>query len=356
MALLEVRDLVTTFYTEGGVIRAVDDVSYAIERGETVGIVGESGAGKSVLCLSLMRLLRDPGRIDAGEIRFKGEDVLAMDDERLRAFRGEEVAMVFQDAQTALNPVYSVGHQVAEAVQAHRHVSDTEARDRAIALLERVGIPEAADRYSDYPHQFSGGMQQRVVIAIALSCDPDLLIADEPTTALDVTIEAQILELLEELAAETDMAVQLVSHDLGVVAGLCDRVMVMYAGRIVEKAPVEELYYDPHHPYTAGLMASIPRLGDRREELETIPGTMPDLVEVPTGCRFHPRCPYAEEICHQRAPPLLDVETGTSMAPLERAHGASCLAYDDDLGDRRPTVDFDVVVRDTSGDQEGPEP
>lgn len=351
MALLEVRDLRTSFYTEEGVIRAVDGVSYSIERGEMFGIVGESGAGKSVLCLSLLRLIDEPGRIDAGEILFKGEDVLEMDKASLRELRGAEMAMVFQDPQTALNPVFTVGEQIAEAVQAHRSVSKAAARDRAIEMLERVGIPDARDRYGDYPHQFSGGMQQRVMIAIALSCDPALVIADEPTTALDVTIEAQILDLLADLASEFDTAVQLISHDLGVIAGICDRVMVMYAGSAVEKAPVEGLYYDPMHPYTVGLMSAIPRIGDSRDRLETIPGRMPDLVDVPPGCRFHPRCPYATEVCTRRDPPLFDAKKGEEVASLSRRHAAACLAYDDGLGPDRPEVDFDVLV-----DRDDPSP
>ena len=343
MVLLEVEDLVTRFYTEDGVVNAVDGVSYSIERGEKFGVVGESGAGKSVMSLSLMRLIDSPGRIESGEIRFKGENILEMSDEELRQLRGGEIAMVFQDPQTALNPVYTVGEQIAEAVRIHEDVTDSQAKERAIEMLETVGIPDARDRYSDYPHQFSGGMQQRAVIAVALSCDPDLIIADEPTTALDVTIEAQILDLLEELADEFDTAVQLITHDLGVVAGLCDRVMVMYAGEAVEKAPVEELYYDPKHPYTVGLMTSIPRIGDERDRLDTIPGTMPDLVDVPPGCSFHPRCPYAEEVCSRKEPPLADIATGKEADGLSRLHAAACLAY---TGDLDGELDFEVVVRD----------
>ncbi|MDQ2049856.1 ABC transporter ATP-binding protein [Natronolimnohabitans sp. A-GB9] len=347
MALLEVEDLVVQFYTEDGTVRAVDGISYEIDRGETVALVGESGAGKSVTCLSLLRLLERPGEIVSGEIRFDGRDVLGLSDEELRDLRGNEIAMVFQDPSAALNPVYTVGEQIAEAIRAHEDVTDETARRRAIDLLERVEIPDAASRYSEYPHEFSGGMQQRVVIAMALSCEPDLLVCDEPTTALDVTIEAGILELLEDLAAEFDTAIQLVSHDLGVVAGLCDRVQVMYAGEIVERAPTEELYYDPKHPYTVGLMASIPRIGDDRDELPTIPGSMPDLVDVPTGCRFHPRCPYAEEACRLRAPSLVDVETGVPAdEPAPNDHLAACHEYTDDLVDG---LDYEVVVEDGGG-------
>jgi len=296
MALLEVENLETNFYTEDGVVSAVDGVSYQINRGEAFGVVGESGAGKSVTSLSVMRLIEDPGRIEAGEIRFKGRDLLSMSDEELRDIRGNEIAMVFQDPLTALNPVYTVGEQIAEAVRHHRDVSKAQARERSVEMLDQVGIPDPDQRFDQYPHEFSGGMQQRVVIAMALSCDPDLLICDEPTTALDVTIEAQILELLDDLSEEFDMAIQLITHDLGVVAGLCDRVMVMYAGSVAEQGDVEDIYYDPKHPYTVGLMSSIPRIGDSRERLDTIPGTMPDLVQLPPGCSFHPRCPYAEEV------------------------------------------------------------
>ncbi len=331
MALLEVEDLEVRFYTEDGVVNAVDGVSYRIERGEKFGVVGESGAGKSVTALSVMRLIDNPGQIEGGEIRFKGENLLDMDEEEIRSIRGSEIAMVFQDAQTALNPVYSVGEQIAEAIRLHLGYDDEAARDRTIEMLERVGIPDPADRYSDYPHQFSGGMQQRAVIAMALSCDPDLLICDEPTTALDVTIEAQILELLDELADEFGTAIQLITHDLGVVAETCDRVMVMYAGKPVEKAPVEDIYYDPKMPYTVGLMSSIPRIGDERDRLQTIPGTMPDLIQLPPGCSFHPRCPYAEEVCTQIEPPLVDPETGEPAEGVDAERGAACLAYTGDL-------------------------
>ncbi|WP_255169557.1 ABC transporter ATP-binding protein [Natrononativus amylolyticus] len=341
MTLLEVNDLTVRFYTQEGVVNAVDGLSYSIESGEKFGVVGESGAGKSVTALSLMRLIENPGRIESGEILFKGRNILEMSEREVRDIRGNEIAMIFQDAQTALNPVYTVGEQIAEAIRHHLDFDDDEARERTIQLLDKVGIPEAETRYSDYPHEFSGGMQQRAVIAMALSCDPDLLLCDEPTTALDVTIETQILDLIEDLADDFDTAVQLITHDLGVVAEVCDRVMVMYAGKPVEKAPVEELYYDPKHPYTVGLMSSIPRVGDTRERLQTIPGTMPDLVELPPGCSFHPRCPFAEEVCTQREPPLLDLETGTDVtAASERA--AACLEY---TGDLETGLDYEVEVR-----------
>ncbi|MXR52199.1 ATP-binding cassette domain-containing protein [Halovenus sp. WSH3] len=344
MAMLEVEDLNVRFYTEDGVVKATNDLSYQIEAGERFGIVGESGAGKSVTSLSLLRLIDSPGVIESGEIRFKGQNLLELSDEEMRQIRGNEISMIFQDAETALNPAYTVGEQIAEAVRYHLDMDEEEARERSIELLEDVGIPDAAERYSDYPHQFSGGMQQRAVIAMALSCDPDLILADEPTTALDVTIEAQILTLLEEIAEKFDTAIQFITHDLGVVAEFCDRVMVMYAGHPVEIGTVEEIYYDPQHPYTVGLMSSIPRIGDDSERLQTIPGRMPDLIEMPPGCNFHPRCPYAEEICTQLSPELVDVETGQEAAPDDRnQHAAACLAH---TGELAGSLDYEVTVRD----------
>ena len=341
MALLEVDDLTVQFYTEDGVVTAADELSFTVESGEKFGVVGESGAGKSVTALSLMRLIEEPGRITDGEIRFKGEDILSMSESEVRSIRGNEMAMIFQDAQTALNPVYTVGEQISEAVRHHLDYSEADARDRAVQLMDDVGIPEPDARYDDYPHQFSGGMQQRVVIATALSCDPDLLIADEPTTALDVTIEAKILDLIENLADEYDTAVQLITHDLGVIAEVCDRVMVMYAGKPVEKAPVDDLYYDPKHPYTVGLMSSIPRVGEQRDRLQTIPGTMPDLVELPSGCSFHPRCPFAEDACTRKGPPLVDHETGQAADGDTDQHVAACLEY---TGDLVEGLDYQVDV------------
>ncbi|WP_418282146.1 ABC transporter ATP-binding protein [Halorubrum sp. DTA98] len=342
MAMLEVEDLNVRFYTEDGIVKATNDLSYQIEAGERFGVVGESGAGKSVSSLAVMRLIDHPGVIESGEIRFKGENVLEMSQEEVRSLRGNEIAMIFQDAETALNPSYTVGEQIAEAIRLHLDMDEAAARERAIETLESVGIPDAAARYTDYPHEFSGGMQQRVVIAMALSCDPDLIIADEPTTALDVTIEAQILDLLEEVAEEYDTAIQLITHDLGVVAEFCDRVMVMYAGHPVEMAPVEELYYNPQHPYTVGLMSSIPRIGDGRERLQTIPGRMPDLIEMPPGCNFHPRCPYAEEACTRAEPALVNVETGEVANAAEHAEqSAACLAH---TGELLGELDYEVLV------------
>ncbi len=433
MALLEVEELTVNFYTSEGVVTAVDDLSYTIERGEKFGVVGESGAGKSVTALSLLGLIESPGEIERGSVRFCDPDTVetledaypshVVDTEQLRAehdiddvadrleerglsgsaltgtrhhedtnphrllvdgevgfrdlidrghattiglideddfivhdgddhyvellrapeaavrrLRGNNLSMIFQDAQTALNPVYTIGEQIAEAIRHHLDYDRGAAKERAIELLDRVGIPDAENRYADYPHEFSGGMQQRAVIAMALSCDPDVIIADEPTTALDVTTEAKILELLEELADEFDTAVQLITHDLGVIAELCDRVMVMYAGQPVEKAPVEALYYDPKHPYTVGLMSSIPRIGDDRDRLQAIPGMMPDLIETPTGCRFHPRCPYAEESCKRKEPRMVEFDADES-----KGHSAKCLEY---TGELEEGIDYTVTIED----------
>ena len=343
MALLEVEDLVVEFSTDDGVVRAVDGISYQLRAGETVGLVGESGAGKSAASRALLRLLDGAGEIVDGEIRFRGREVRDLSSDELRAIRGDEIAMVFQDAGAALNPVYTVGEQIAETIRTHEDVTDGEARDRTIGLLERVGIPKPATRYSDYPHEFSGGMQQRAVIAMALSCDPAVLICDEPTTGLDVTVQAGLLELLAELATESETAIQLVTHDLGVVAELCDRVLVQYAGEIVERAPVEDLYYDPKHPYTVGLLAATPRLGDDRDRLPTIPGSAPDLVAPPTGCRFHPRCPYAEDCCASRRPSLVDPASGRPDDGEPETHVAACLEY---TGDLEAGLDYEVQRRD----------
>ncbi|OYR59403.1 ABC transporter ATP-binding protein [Halorubrum halodurans] len=348
-ALLEVEDLTVRFYTEEGVVTAVDGLSYRVEAGETFGVVGESGAGKSVAALSLLGLIDDPGRVERGEVRFKGEDLLSIDEFALRSVRGDEIGVVFQDARAALNPVYTVGEQIAETIEHHLGYEPAAAKARAIRLLDRVGIADPEARYAAYPHELSGGMCQRATIAMALSCEPDLIVADEPTTALDVTVEARILELLAELADEFDVAVQLVSHDLGVIAGTCDRAMVMYAGRAVETAPIEELYYDPKHPYTAGLMSAIPRIGDDRDRLETVPGTMPDLIEVPSGCRFHPRCPFAEEACARTDPALVDPETGEA-ATFDDDRAAACLEYTEGLSGG---LDYSVEVDGERGRKRG---
>ena len=351
MALLEVNDLTVEFYTPEGVVTAVDSLSYRVERGEKFGVVGESGAGKSVSALALLQLIDEPGRIESGEIRFEGEDLLELSEKEMQHIRGRKIAMIFQDAQTTLNPVYTVGEQIGEAMRHHLGYDTEEAKAETIELLDTVGIPDAASRYSDYPHEFSGGMQQRVVIAMALSCDPDLLIADEPTTALDVMTEAKILEELKELADEFDTAVQLITHDLGVIAEVCDRVMVLYAGQAVETAPVEDLFFDPTHPYTVGLMASIPRIGTGDERLQTISGTMPDLIQVPSGCSFHPRCPFVEEVCRLKEPPLVDLESGpeterAAESGPETERAARCLAYTGELANE---LSFTVNVEDPVG-------
>ncbi|HYL20307.1 MAG TPA: ABC transporter ATP-binding protein [Gemmatimonadales bacterium] len=316
--LLRVRDLKTYFVTEhgSGTARAVDGVSFDVKPGETLGIVGESGCGKTVTSLSILRLIPEPpGHIRPGSfIEFEGRNILTLEPRDLRAVRGNQIAMIFQEPMTSLNPVFTVGDQIGEAAIVHQHLSRSAARRRAIEMLRLVGIPDPEERVDHYPHQMSGGMRQRVMIAMALVCHPKLLIADEPTTALDVTIQAQILELLERLQAELGMAVMLITHDLGVVAGTADRVLVMYAGQVVEQAPTTGLFAHPLHPYTEGLLAAVPRLdapssrptAGGRGRLHTIPGQVPAATDWPDGCRFHPRCPYAWDRCRAEEPPLLD--------------------------------------------------
>jgi peptide/nickel transport system ATP-binding protein len=309
--LLEIRDLVTEFATDHGRVRAVDGVSFEIPRRGTLGVVGESGCGKSVTALSIMRLIASPpGRIAAGEIRYGGKNLLALSAEEMRRIRGNRIAMIFQEPMTSLNPVFTVGDQVAEAVRLHQKKSRTEARDSAIAMFRLVGIPSPEDRVDAYPHQLSGGMRQRVMIAMALACKPDLLIADEPTTALDVTIQAQILDLLRSLQAELGMSILLITHDLGVVSETCDEVVVMYAGRIVERATTEALFEAPRHHYTAGLLRSVPSYGEGtavadRKRLVEIKGMVPALHELSKGCKFVDRCPAAQELCRTEEPALL---------------------------------------------------
>ena len=309
-ALLSVRDLRTYFVTErgGGIARAVDGVSFDLYPGETLGIVGESGCGKTVTSLSILRLIPEPPGYIRPEsvIEFEGRNLLALAPPELRAVRGNRIAMIFQEPSSALNPVLKVGDQIAEAAVVHQGLGRREARARAIEMLRMVGIPDPDERVDQYPHQLSGGMRQRVMIAMALVCHPQILIADEPTTALDVTIQAQILELLERLQRELRMAVMLITHDLGVVAGTADRVVVMYAGQVVESATTEDLFARPTHPYTEGLMASVPRLDAPRERLHAIPGQVPAATRWPLGCRFHPRCPHAWDRCRTNEPPLLD--------------------------------------------------
>ena len=313
-ALLSVRDLRTYFVTErgGGIARAVDGVSFDLYPGETLGIVGESGCGKTVTSLSILRLIPEPPGYIRPEsvIEFEGRNLLTLAPPELRAIRGNRIAMIFQEPSSALNPVLKVGDQIAEAAVVHQGLGRREARARAIEMLQLVGLPDPGERVDQYPHQLSGGMRQRVMIAMALVCHPQILIADEPTTALDVTIQAQILELLDRLQRELGMAVMLITHDLGVVAGTADRVAVMYAGQVVELATTPDLFARPAHPYTEGLMASIPRLDAPRERLHTIPGQVPAATRWPAGCRFHPRCPHAWDRCRTEEPPLLDAGAG----------------------------------------------
>ncbi len=314
--LLDVHELRTQFITQDGVVNAVNGVSFDLQEGETLGIVGESGCGKSVSMLSIMRLIpQPPGKIAGGQVLFHDMDLLKLSDEEIRRIRGHKIAMIFQDPMTSLNPVLTVGRQISEALELHLNMSGEQAKKRTIELLQLVNIPEAANRIGDYPHQFSGGMRQRVMIAMALSCNPELLIADEPTTALDVTIQAQILDLVRRLQRELGMAVIWITHDLGVVAGLCERVLVMYAGFIIESARVQDIYASPQHPYTRGLLGSIPRLDEKRKaKLTPIEGFPPDLIDLPPGCPFAARCTYVQDICRSERPLLRNVATGHRVA------------------------------------------
>ena len=318
--ILEVEDLETQFRTEEGLVKAVDRVSFVLHRGEVLGIVGESGSGKSVTNLSILQLLPPrTAKIAGGRVLFRGKDLRHATEEEVRVLRGRNISMIFQDPLTSLNPLLRVWVQIAEALQLHQGMTRAQARAKAVEMLKIIGIPDAERRANDYPHQFSGGMRQRVMIAMALSCNPDILIADEPTTALDVTIQAQILDLMGTLSSRNSTAVILITHDMGVVAGMCDTVCVMYAGRIVEKAPVQDLFDDPRHPYTRGLLDSIPRVdragavgpgGARR--LTTIPGSPPSLIDMPDACPFHPRCPHAMDICRAASPPTQELAGSSS--------------------------------------------
>jgi peptide/nickel transport system ATP-binding protein len=338
--ILEVENLKTQFFTEEGVVRAVDGISFDVRRGEIVGLVGESGAGKSVAVQSLMRLVEEPGAIVGGEIRFKDKLLFGLEEEEATGpdertereemltasemrtqIRGRAIAIIFQDPMESLNPVYTVGSQIEEFIELNRGVTGTEAREIAIETLRDVGIPEVEQRYDDYPHQFSGGMRQRVLIAMALACEPDLIIADEPTTALDVTVEAQILNLVDDLQAEYDTSFVWVTHDMGVVAEICDRVNVMYLGEIVEQAPVDDLFHDTKHPYTDALLGSLPRPDRTVEELESIEGVMPEAINPPSGCRFHPRCPEAREVC-------AEVHPDTRESAASGDHRVACFRDD----------------------------
>jgi oligopeptide/dipeptide ABC transporter ATP-binding protein len=317
--LLEVRNLHTTFFTKAGVVRAVDGVSWDVQEGETVALVGESGCGKSVSALSVMRLVDEPaGRIEAGEILYKGRNLLELTAEQMRGVRGREIAMIFQEPMTSLNPVLTIGRQLTEGLEIHLQMNPPEARARALELLAMVGIPDPERRLAQYPHHFSGGMRQRMMIAMALACNPSLILADEPTTALDVTIQAQILELMRDLARRLGVAMLIITHNLGVVARYADRVNVMYAGRIIERASAAELYAEPRHPYTLGLLRSVPRLDEpRRARLAPIEGQPPDVTRLPPGCSFAPRCAFRVERCTREAPLLEIISTGHLSACWE---------------------------------------
>ncbi|MCC6614538.1 MAG: ABC transporter ATP-binding protein [Anaerolineae bacterium] len=335
---MDVKDLVTRFYTQEGVVYAVNNVTYQLQEGETLGVVGESGSGKSVHALSIMRLIATPpGKIEQGEVIFHGRDLLKLSQDEMRAVRGAEIAMIFQDPMTSLNPVLTIGTQITEALKLHLGMGNKEADERAAELLTMVGIPDAKRRLKNYPHQFSGGMRQRVMIAMALSCNPKLLIADEPTTALDVTIQAQIIDLVKRLREQFGMAIIWISHDLGVVAGLADTVQVMYGGRIVERGSADDVFKDTRHPYTLGLLKSLPRHDQRQgdERLTQIEGAPPDMRQPPKGCPFAPRCTYKLPICEEVMPPLIpgpdsnpthlkachvDVRTGEQLPVVEGAH------------------------------------
>jgi peptide/nickel transport system ATP-binding protein len=325
--LLEVKGLRTSFYTRDGVVRAVDGIDFHVDRGEIMGLVGESGCGKSVTSLSILRLVANPGRVEAGEVIFDGQDLLKLSGDAMRRIRGDRISMIFQQPQSSLNPVWDVGRQIAEVLEIHRGMRRGPARDRALELLRMVGIPDPARRLNAFPHEMSGGMAQRVMIAMALACEPELLIADEPTTALDVTIQAQILDLMRNLRDETGTAIILITHDLGIVAEMCDRVAVMYAGEIVEQTDVTTLFRRPLHPYTRGLIGSIPVVGAVKEELAVIPGNVPNLIDLPKGCRFAPRCltRIEEEV-------TLATEVHPELLPVADGHEVRCWVYHDAAG------------------------
>lgn len=309
--LLQVKNLQTNFYTDECVVRAVDDVSFTVKPGEIVGVVGESGSGKSVVSQSIMRLVAyPPGRIDGGQILYKGEDLLKKSEREMRKIRGNEISMIFQEPMTSFTPVYTIGDQVSEAIRLHQHLGKKEALKKAAEMLKLVGIPRAQEILKEYPHRLSGGMRQRAMIAMALSCNPTLLIADEPTTALDVTIQAQILELMKELKQKVNTAIIFITHDLGVIAEMAQHVLVMYAGKVVEDARIESLFAEPLHPYTVGLINSKPKLHETKETLDFIAGVVPNPAEMPLGCAFNPRCPDALDVCRQKTPEVIEVKPG----------------------------------------------
>ena len=326
--LLEVKDLHTSFFTHVGEVKAIRGVDFYLDEGEAIGIVGESGSGKSVTFLSIMQLLVYPGKVVGGEIIFKGEDIAKYSNKAMRKIRGNEISMIFQDPMTSLNPVFTIGNQIIEAIRTHQSADKRGAEQKAIEMLRKVGIPSPEKRINQYPHEFSGGMRQRAMIAMALSCEPSLLIADEPTTALDVTIQAQILELMKDLKKELNTSIILITHDLGVVADVCTRIIVMYGGLIMEEGTTEEIFYDPKHPYTMGLLKSIPKMQskEKKERLIPIDGTPPDLLKPPAGCPFAPRCDYAMKICMKTLPPFVNL-TGT--------HRSSCWL----LNEKAPVID-----------------
>jgi oligopeptide/dipeptide ABC transporter ATP-binding protein len=325
-ALLQVKNLRTSFFTESGAVHAVDNVSFTVRRGEAVALVGESGCGKSVTAMSIMRLVAQPGKITAGSVSFKGRDLASLSEREMRKVRGNDIAMVFQEPMTSLNPVFKIGTQVAEAIRIHQDVSKREAWRMAGEMLALVSIPDPIKRLDDYPHQLSGGMRQRVMIAMALSCDPELLIADEPTTALDVTIQAQIMELLANLQQKLGLAILLITHDLGIVAEFCERVIVMYTGRVVEEASVRDLFANTAHPYTRGLLKSLPSVSKSGTRLPTIAGMVPSISHLPPGCKFNPRCPDVMEICLGNEPALMLVGEG---------HSARCYLHGDEADPER---------------------
>ena len=331
--ILEVKDLRTSFFTHVGEVKAIRGISFSLDKGEAIGIVGESGSGKSVTSMSIMKLLQYPGKIVGGEINFKGQDLVNMHDKLMQTIRGNEIAMIFQDPMTSLNPVYTIGNQIMEAIIRHQGLSRSEAKERAIDMLKLVGIPSPEKRVKNYPHEFSGGMRQRAMIAMALSCEPSLLIADEPTTALDVTIQAQILELMKDLKDKVNTSIILITHDLGVVADVCSRILVMYGGMIMEEGTTEDIFYNPKHPYTMGLLKSVPRLDlGEKQRLIPIVGTPPDLLKPPKGCPFAARCPYSMKICLEQMP---------EYTLVDEKHRAMCWLLHQDA----PQVKLDTGVQ-----------
>jgi len=322
-AILDIKDLRTYYFLAEGVVKAVDRVSIKVNEGEALGLVGESGCGKSTVAHSILKLIRKPGRIVGGEMWFEGEDLMRMNEAKMRNIRGGRIAMVFQNPTSSLNPVFTVGSQIAEAIKLHQKVEKSEVDEKVKDILTKVGIPSPADRMKDYPHEFSGGMCQRAMIAMALSCNPKLFIADEPTTNLDVTIQAQILDLMRILRKDFNASILLIGHDFGVISELCDRIAVMYSGKVVESASMGTIFNDAKHPYTKALLESIPRINVETERLRVIPGDVPELIKPPPGCKFHPRCEYAKELCREKEPALTEIGHGHEVACLQYAQEAT---------------------------------